>query len=175
MRVVLDTGILVAALITVGTPPDKIYQAWKKKRFELFTSEWQLEEFRRVSRYPKLRSFINPAEAGQMVNGIKLNAFVYTSLPAVDVCKDPDDNPILAIALECKADFLVTGDKRDLLSMERIHMTPIVSAARFFGEVRAFLINDVTNSGVGNAFLPTNYNTNSSMWWAIKRCPPSAV
>jgi len=138
MRVVLDTGILVAALITVGTPPDKIYQAWKKKRFELFTSEWQLEEFRRVSRYPKLRSFINPAEAGQMVNGIKLNAFVYTSLPAVDVCKDPDDNPILAIALECKADFLVTGDKRDLLSMERIHMTPIVSAARFLARLEHF-------------------------------------
>jgi putative PIN family toxin of toxin-antitoxin system len=74
MRVVLDTGILIAALITVDTPPDKIYQAWKKKRFELYTSEWQLEEFRRVSRYPKLRRFINPVEAGQMINGIKLNA-----------------------------------------------------------------------------------------------------
>ena len=53
MKVVLDTGILIAALITVDTPPDKIYQAWKKKRFELFTTEWQLEEFRRVSRYPR--------------------------------------------------------------------------------------------------------------------------
>jgi putative PIN family toxin of toxin-antitoxin system len=138
MRVVLDTGILIAALITVDTPPDKIYQAWKKKRFELFTSEWQLEEFRRVSRYPKLRNLLNPTEAGQMVNGIKLNAFVYTSLPTVDLCKDPDDNPILAIALESKADFLVTGDKRDLLSMERIRMTPIVSAASFLAILEGF-------------------------------------
>lgn len=138
MRVVLDTGILIAALITVDTPPDKIYQAWKKKRFELFTSEWQLEEFRRVSRYPKLRNYINPIEAGQMVNGLKLNAFVYTSLPTVDLCKDPNDNPILAIALESKADFLVTGDKRDLLSMERIHMTPIVSAASFLATLEHF-------------------------------------
>lgn len=138
MRVVLDTGILIAALITVDTTPDKIYQAWKKKRFELFTSEWQLDEFRRVSRYPKLRNFINSVEAGQMINGLKLNAFVYTSLPKVDLCKDPDDNPILAIALESKADFLVTGDKRDLLSMERIHMTPIVSAARFLATLERF-------------------------------------
>jgi len=53
VKVVLDTGILIVALITVDTPPDKIFQAWKKKRFELFTSEWQLEEFRRVSRYPR--------------------------------------------------------------------------------------------------------------------------
>jgi predicted nucleic acid-binding protein len=38
MRIVLDTGILIAALITADTPPDKIYQAWKKKLFELFTA-----------------------------------------------------------------------------------------------------------------------------------------
>ncbi|MGZ8160459.1 MAG: putative toxin-antitoxin system toxin component, PIN family [Methylobacter sp.] len=138
MRVVLDTGILIAALITVDTPPDKIYQAWKKKRFELFTSEWQLEEFRRVSRYPKLRRFINPVEAGQMVNGLKLNAFVYASLPTVDLCKDPDDNPVLAMALESKADFLVTGDKCDLLSMDRVGMTPIVSAAGFLAALEGF-------------------------------------
>jgi putative PIN family toxin of toxin-antitoxin system len=131
MRVVLDTGILIAALITTETPPDKIYRAWKKKQFELITSEWQLEEFRRVSRYPKLKKFINPVEAGQMINGIKLNAFVYQSLPTVDLCKDPDDNPILAIALESAADFLVTGDKRDLLSMHQVGVTPIVTAACF--------------------------------------------
>ena len=66
MRVVLDTGILIAALITKDTPPDKIYQAWRKRRFELVTSEWQLEEFRRVSRYPKLRKYLQPIEAGNL-------------------------------------------------------------------------------------------------------------
>lgn len=135
MRVVLDTGILIAALITVDTSPDKIYQAWRKKRFELITSEWQLEEFRRVSRYPKLRKYINSTEAGLMVNGLRQRALVYQFLPTVDLCKDPDDNPILAIALESHADFLVTGDKRDLLSMKQIGKTPIVSAAMFLNQL----------------------------------------
>ena len=81
MRFVLDTGILIAALITVETPPDKIYRAWRKKRFELITSEWQLEEFRRVSRYPKLRDYINPSEAGHMVNGLRRRATVLENLP----------------------------------------------------------------------------------------------
>jgi len=135
MKIVLDTCILISALITVDTPPDKIFQAWKKKRFELFTSEWQLNEFRRVSRYPKLQPFINPIEAGQMVNGLKLKAVVYTALPTVDLCQDPDDNPILAIVLESKADFLVTGDKRDLLSMEYVGTTPIISAASFLAKL----------------------------------------
>jgi uncharacterized protein len=71
MRVVLDTGILIAALITTDTPPSLIYQAWRKKRFELVTSEWQLGEFRRVSRYSKLRRFLKPVEAGSLVNGLR--------------------------------------------------------------------------------------------------------
>jgi putative PIN family toxin of toxin-antitoxin system len=131
MRIVLDTGILIAALITVDTPPDLIYKAWKRKRFDLFTSEWQLEEFRRVSRYPKLKPYIKPVEAGQMINSIRFSAQVYSTLPEIDLCRDPDDNPILAIALESKADYLVTGDKRDLLSMQRIGLTPIITAAEF--------------------------------------------
>jgi len=138
MRVVLDTGILIAALITVDTPPDKIYQAWRKKRFDLITSKWQLDEFRRVSRYPKLKNYINAAEAGHMVNGLKLRAHVYDLLSAVDLCKDPDDNPVLSMALESKADFLVAGDKRDLLSMVQIGQTPIVSAATFLKQLESF-------------------------------------
>ena len=67
MRVVFDTDILIAALITRDTPPDRIYQAWRKRRFELVSSEWQLEEFRRVSRYPKLRNYLQPIESGNKV------------------------------------------------------------------------------------------------------------
>jgi len=76
MRVVLDTGILIAALITKDTPPALIYQAWRKKRFELITSGWQLDEFRRVSRYSKLRRFLKPAEAGNLINGLLHQATV---------------------------------------------------------------------------------------------------
>lgn len=135
MRVVLDTGILIAALITSDTPPDRIYRAWRKGRFELITSEWQLEEFRRVSRYPKLRNYIKPTEAGHLVNGLRLRANVLRMLPKVDLSQDPDDNPILAMAIAGKADYLVTGDKRDLLSLKKIQQTPIVPASAFLREL----------------------------------------
>ncbi len=128
MRVVLDTGILVAALISTGTPPDAIYQAWRRKRFELVTSEWQLEEFRRVSRYPKLRPYLRRADAGNLVNGLRRLAVVLEHLPTIDLSPDAEDNPVLAMAVEGKADFLVTGDKRDLLSLGTVESTPIVSA-----------------------------------------------
>ncbi len=131
MRVVLDTGILIAVLITRKTPPDLIYQAWRKKKFELITSEWQLSEFRRVSRYPKLRKYLIPSEAGSMINGLRYQALVLTDLPTLEISPDPDDNPVLAMAVASEADFLVSGDKRDLLALKIIEKTKIVTARNF--------------------------------------------
>ena len=131
MRAVLDTGILLAALITSGTPPDLIYRAWRKKAFELVTSEWQLDELRRVSRYPKLRKYLKPAEAGTLVNGLRHQATVLQELPNIELSPDPDDNPILATAIAGGADYLVTGDKRDLLSLGKVEAVQIVTARAF--------------------------------------------
>ena len=131
MRIVLDTGILIAALITADTSPDQVYQAWRKKRFTLITSAWQLGEFRRASRYERVKKFLKPTEAGNLVNGLKRHATVLTELPDVDLSRDPQDNPVLAMAIAGKADYLVTGDRRGLLSLKRVGATRIVTAAEF--------------------------------------------
>jgi putative PIN family toxin of toxin-antitoxin system len=131
LRVVLDTGILLAALITSGTPPDLIYRAWRKKAFDLITSEWQLEELRRVSRYPRLRKYLKPAEVGALVSGLRRQAAVLQKLPRVEFSRDPDDNPILATAIAGGAAYLVTGDKRDLLSLGKVETVQIVTARTF--------------------------------------------
>lgn len=131
MWVVLDTGVLIAALITKDTPPDQIYQAWREKRFGLITSEWQLEEFQRVSRYPKLRKFLKPSEAGNMINGLRHQARVLEELPELDESRDPHDNPLLAMAVASQADYLVSGDKRDVLALKEIGTTRIITARRF--------------------------------------------
>ncbi|VAW82671.1 hypothetical protein MNBD_GAMMA14-1974 [hydrothermal vent metagenome] len=131
MRVVIDTGILIAALITRETPPDQIYQAWRKRRFELVTSEWQLEEFRRVSRYPKLRKYLKPVEAGNLINGLRHQALLLADLPDVDLSRDPDDNPLLAMAIAGEVDYLISGDKRDVLALRKVDKSRIITARRF--------------------------------------------
>jgi putative PIN family toxin of toxin-antitoxin system len=131
MRVVIDTGILIAALITRDTPPDRIYQAWRKRRFELVTSQWQLAEFRRVSRYPKLRNYLLPVEAGNLINGLRHQALVLDDLPDVDLSQDPHDNPLLAMAIAGEVDDLISGDKRDVLTLKKVNKTRIITARRF--------------------------------------------
>ena len=133
MRLIFDTNILVAALITRGTPPDKLYEAWRDGRFTLLTSELQIEEIRRVTRREGIRFRIHQAEAGRLVNDLRRLATRIENLPTLDVSPDPYDNFLLAMAQAGQADLLVTGDKRDLLSLSSHQGTRILKARDTLG------------------------------------------
>ena len=128
MRVVLDTNILIGALITKGTPPDLLYQAWLRGEIELVTSLAQLGEMAGVLARPRLRRFVDADEAAAIVENIGARAVVLHELPVVDLSPDPDDNPILATAIAGKADLLVTGDKKHLLVLGVVEGIRVVSA-----------------------------------------------
>ncbi len=64
----------------------------------LVNSEQQLDKFRRVTRYPRLQKFIRPAAADTMLNEIRALAELTGPLPKLDVCSDPADNFLLAMA-----------------------------------------------------------------------------
>jgi putative PIN family toxin of toxin-antitoxin system len=130
VRVVLDTNLLVSALISPGGVPDALYRAWREHRYVLVTSDVQLEEFRRVTRYPAVRRFIESAAAGTLYNELRKLALVLTELPVVEASRDAADNFLLATALAGEAEYLATGDKRDLLAMKRFERTRIVTARR---------------------------------------------
>ena len=135
MLVVLDSNILISALISAGSPPDRIYRAWREKRFTLVTSKLQLAELRRASRYPKLRKLVPSREFGALVNRLH-GALVLDKLPRVDVSRDANDDYLLAMAAATEADFLVTGDARGLLRLKRFGRTRIVGASPFLKLLR---------------------------------------
>lgn len=131
MRLVVDTNILVSALLSATSLPARIVLLWRAGRFDLLTAAEQLEEFARVTRYPKIRERLIPAVAGRLVNDLRALATTVGNLPNVDASPDPDDNYLLAIAMAGSADFLVTGDKRDLLGLGTHAGTCIISARDF--------------------------------------------
>jgi putative PIN family toxin of toxin-antitoxin system len=138
MRVVLDTNVLLGALISPYGAPDVIYRAWRATKFDLVTSTAQLEELRRVSRYPKLKAILPAHRIGTMVNNMQ-RALVLGSLPplpdGMDL-NDPNDVFLLSMALASEADYLVTGDHRaGLLQRGSAGRTRIVTPATFCSEV----------------------------------------
>ena len=128
MRLVIDTNVLLSALMTRQTPPDRLYEAWREGRFVLVSCKQQLEEIRRVSRRDSVRLRLRATEAGRMVNDIRSLSVMLDALPVVDISPDPYDNYLLALAEAGQADVLVTGDKQGMLALGRHCVTCIVTA-----------------------------------------------
>ena len=128
MRIVLDSNILIGALITKGTPPDRLYQAWLKGEIELVTSTVQLAEVADVLARPRLQKYLDADEAAAILENIDTRALILDDPPNVDLSPDPKDNPILAAAIAGKADLIVSGDKKHMLALGAVEGIPIVTA-----------------------------------------------
>lgn len=136
MKVVLDTNVLISSLIIPASPPHRIYEAWRAGAFVLVTCAEQFEEFRRVTRYDKLRAYIEPAAAGTLLNELRNLAQRINKLPKLKRSPDAEDDYLLALAQAADADYLVTGDKSGLLALKRHARARIISARRFSDLVR---------------------------------------
>lgn len=131
MRVVLDTNIVVSALLWGGLP-DRLLQAAIDGEIELVTSPVLLEELREVLARPHLvarladqRSTVEQALALYARLAIQVSPLATPSV----IAADPDDDHVLACALAARADLIVSGDKRHLLSLKSYQGMPIVTPA----------------------------------------------
>jgi uncharacterized protein len=131
VRLVIDTNILISALLTGSSLPAHLIALWREGRFDLLTSADQLDELTRVTRYPRIRERLAPQLAGRLINELRDIAVVVKNLPVVTVSPDPYDNYLLATAAAGSADFLVTGDKRDLLALKLYEGTRIITVREF--------------------------------------------
>ena len=130
MRLILDTNVLVAAMLAADGPPHQLFDGFLNDRFTLITSDAQLEEFSRVTRYPGIRNRIHPSQAGRMVNAVRSLSVLLEKLPAAKVSRDPHDDYLFSMASAGDADYLVTGDKAGVLAARRHGRTQIVTARR---------------------------------------------
>jgi len=126
MRLVIDTNVLLSAVMSSASPSAQIFALWRSRKFDLLTAAEQIDEIARVTRYPKIRARLAPALAGRLVNRLRDVAIVLQNLPKVDLASDPSDNYLLALAEAGQAHFLVTGDK-PLLALKRHKSTRIVT------------------------------------------------
>ncbi|HET6382833.1 MAG TPA: putative toxin-antitoxin system toxin component, PIN family [Armatimonadota bacterium] len=131
MRVVLDTNIIVSALLAPAGKPAAIIRIWLDGKFTLLTCSEHLDELRSTLQKPRVAERIAPHKAGRLVNQIKRSAEDVGALPPVERSPDPMDDFLLAMCEAGKADYLVTGDKNGLLGLGRHKATRIVSASGF--------------------------------------------
>ncbi len=130
-RVVLDTNVLVSALIFSTRGTAWLRKAWQCKRMTPLASRDTVRELVRVLAYPKFRLTGEEREAllAEYLPFAEI-VEVSSSVAGMPRCGDPHDEKFLALALVGKADALVSGDQ-DLLRLACSFPVPILTPTRF--------------------------------------------
>ena len=110
MKVVLDTNVLLSAILFGGIP-GRILDAWRAGQVELVMSPDIVDEYVRVGE--RLNGRYPDVEIQPVVALVVQNATIVPSAPLPGaVCDDPDDDKFLACALASGTETVVSGDKK---------------------------------------------------------------
>lgn len=130
-RVVIDTNLVLSALIFSSGRLAPLRLAWQGQRLQPLVSQITAAELIGALAYPKFKLATHQREEllADYLPYCKTVRVPYPP-PATPPCRDARDLPFLQLALAGKAEALVTGDK-DLLVLARGFSCPILSADQF--------------------------------------------
>jgi putative PIN family toxin of toxin-antitoxin system len=112
MRLVVDTNVLVSALLHPGRRPDRALAAIRERRDVVLFDERLVAEWREVIARPKFRS-IDAGRGGALVDAlVAAGELVVVPTPFAGELVDADDRAFVEVALAGLADAIVTGNAR---------------------------------------------------------------
>ena len=129
-RAVLDTNVLLSALLFPAHSLAWLRHAWQSGSIRPLASRATTEELIRVLAYPKFALAEDDREdlLGEYLPWCE--AIAVPGLSGIPHCRDPFDRPFLALALAAQANALVTGDK-GLLALAGGFGVPILTPVEF--------------------------------------------
>jgi putative PIN family toxin of toxin-antitoxin system len=134
-RVVIDTNLVLSAMIFAQGRAAALRQAWHSGQCEPLVSKATADELIRVLTYPKFK--LATADQHELLADYLpycRTIAIPPKPPRTPACRDPFDVPFLQLAMVGKANFLVTGDQ-DLLSIETSFTCPIVTLDKFLSVI----------------------------------------
>lgn len=138
MKAVIDTNVLIAGLLWRG-PPHALLEQVRVGSVSLVSSPALLAELADVMGRVKFDAILtrtNTSREGSLADVRRLAEVIEPPLRPQPVCRDPDDDELLALALAAKVDLIVSGDK-DLLSLRGFQGIPIVAPAQAISLIEA--------------------------------------
>jgi putative PIN family toxin of toxin-antitoxin system len=136
VRAVIDTGVLVSALIRRQGTTGEVLRALRDGRFTAVYSTDLLVEIIDVLGRPALRAkyHIEPDDISVVINLIRLRGDLVMPARKVTACRDPKDDKFLEAALAGGTDCIVSGDA-DLLDLTPFEDIPILRPAEFLARL----------------------------------------
>ena len=133
MVVVLDTNVIISALLSPKGAPAEIISRWEAGVFDVVTSPPLLDELRRALEYGRVKRYLKQPDkmVAALVRRLETAAMVVAPLCSIDVVEqDPADNRVLECARAGSASYIVTGDAH-LLELKEYQGVVILNPAGF--------------------------------------------
>jgi putative PIN family toxin of toxin-antitoxin system len=135
-KLVIDTNVLVSALITQSYPALIVDLLFIDDETLLYLSDEVFREYNEVlkrDKFSKYTGFLTNAES--LLEDISMNGIIVVPKEKVEAIEDLIDNRFLELALECNADFLITGNTNDF-TMSSFGQTKIVTPKEYWEKYR---------------------------------------
>jgi hypothetical protein len=129
MIVVLDTNVIISALLSAGGPPAQIIDLWEAGVFGVATSAPLLDELKRALDYKQVKKYLKlaPDEINTLLGRWSTISIYVEPEVELDVVEDDlDDNRVLECAIAAEANYIISGDKHllDLGEYQGIEVLP---------------------------------------------------
>jgi len=129
LRTVIDTGVVVSALLLPRSVPRQAFDV-AAARGRLLVSYETVAELDEVLRRPRFDKYLSQARRLEFLAALVREAEVIDVVDVVAECRDPKDNKFLELALSGNGSHIVTGDS-DLLVLHPFRGIPIVNPRSF--------------------------------------------
>ena len=129
MIVVLDTSVIISALLSAEGPPAQIIDLWEAGVFDVAISTPLLDELKRALDYPRVKKYqkMTPDEINTLLGRWStISVYVEPEVALEVVEDDSDDNRVLECAVAAKVNYIISGDKHllDLGEYRGIEVLP---------------------------------------------------
>jgi putative PIN family toxin of toxin-antitoxin system len=128
-RVVVDTNVLVSRLLVAESIPGLAVRE-ARRRGRLLVCDDTMYELAEVLSRKKLDRYVGPEQRRQFLREVARIAEFVHIIQVIRECRDPKDDKFLEVALNGRADVIITGDA-DLLAMHPWRRISILSPAKY--------------------------------------------
>jgi len=128
-RIILDTNIWISYLITKNH--SLLDELLINQQITILFSEELLNEFFEVINRPKLKKYFKQKDLEVILELIENYGELIEVKSKLEICRDYKDNFLLSLAVDGKANYLISGDA-DLLVLKKIKKTKIIPIKEFY-------------------------------------------
>ena len=137
IKAVLDTNILISAVILEGSKSQTLLNYGLDEKYIIVITGELIEEFKEVVNREKIkkRYKVSPEKVEKLLNDLMRVSNFFVGRYRIDKFRDSKDNPLLACAMEGRADYIITGDK-ELLNLKNVMGIEIITINDFISRLK---------------------------------------